>query len=131
MAKSKGGLAILIAGKPAKGKPPEEDEMSDMMDEDFPDEETADEEAAEYPTFQVPSGLDLSEMQPGEEKEVMASIRINDDGTATITKIEGVDLAGGPEEEAEPLLEEEAPPPAQGGISPDAIRSRAMSGGLM
>lgn len=136
MPKPQGGLAILIKGKPAKDTEPAPDDTG--YAEGSPEEEAAEtpeEEAAEYPSFAIPEGLDLSDMEPGDEKEVLAMIRKDDEGNATITRIEGVDLAGGPPEALaeEALAGQEAPaaPSPQTGMPPAAIRSRAMGAGLM
>ena len=47
-----------------------------------------------YPEFSIPEGLDLSDMEPGEEKEVLCLIGKTSDGTACIKQVDGVDLAG-------------------------------------
>jgi hypothetical protein len=153
MAKAKGGLAILIAGKPSGKKaddyaeedvPTEDtvdeaapDEFAPPLDEELPPEEMPPEEGgyaeADYPEFEIPEGVDVSDMEEGDEKEVLATIRKKEGTTACITKIEGVDIAGGGEAEAPPFAEappgESMPPPAAG--PPTDIRSRAMNAGLM
>lgn len=134
MAKPKAGLAILIKGNPTRDTEPAPED-TDYADEEAAAPEALEEEVAEYPSFAIPEGLDLSDMEPGDEKEVLAMIRKDDEGNATITRIEGVDLAGGPSEALaeEGFAEEEAPaaPSPQTGMPPAAIRSRAMGAGLM
>jgi hypothetical protein len=143
-AKGKGGLAILIAGKP--GGPPDEG-GAPAPEEGSAEEEAAEspeEEAAEteYPEFDVPEGLDLSDMEAGDEKEVLAVIRKTETG-ACIVSVEGIDLSGKPSpggeepsgEEAaanEAPPAESAPPPSGGGVGAGAaVRARAQGAGLM
>lgn len=138
-AKPKGGLAILIAGKggaPAdEGAPASEEGSAEEEAAETPEEEATE---TEYPDFQVPEGLDLSDMKSGDEKEVLATIRKTDDG-AELVSVEGVDLAGKPapgaeEAEGEGALANEAPPaesappPSGGGVG---VRARAVGAGLM
>jgi hypothetical protein len=145
--KAKGGLAILIAGKPAgkdeaddttdypedMGPPP--DDTGALPEEDTgvppePDYAAAEEE---YPEFEVPEGVDLSDMGTGDEKEVLATIRMKEGGMACITKIEGVDIASGAPElppEAPPEEMPAAPIGGGGGLPPD-IGARARGAGLM
>lgn len=144
MAKPKGGLAILIAGKPGgppepEGQAPEEGSAEEEAAES-PEEEAA--EPSEYPEFDVPEGLDLSDMKVGDEKEVLAVIRKTEDG-ACVVSVEGIDLSGAPSPGAEEPTGEEAaaneappaesaPPPSGGGVGAGAdVRARAMGAGLM
>ena len=143
----KGGLAILIAGKPTKGPAADEDEYEG---EDVPVEESEEPEApiedeyaeseAAYPEFDIPAELDFSDMEEGDEKEVVAVIRKKGEATACIVSVDGVDLAGGelPVEEELPTEAPPAPPappmgppPAPMGPPGAAIGQRAMRGGLM
>jgi hypothetical protein len=106
--KKKGGLVVAVGiGKP-KGPPPPDDE-EDILPPDEMDTETEDlgpegppppkedeyEEGA-YPEFTIPEGLDLTDLEPGEEKDVLCRIRMKDDGTACITQVDSVDPAGTP-----------------------------------
>lgn len=128
----KDGLAILIAaGKPKGGGPPEGSDEEEAAES--PEEEAAE---TQYPEFDVPEGLDLSDMKTGDEKEVLATIRKTDSG-ACLVKVDGVDLESGesspPAEEAAP--DESAgipPPPGPPGAGPGAaVAQRAMGAGLM
>ena len=117
MAKKPKGLAILIAGKPAD-------------EEEAPEEETP--ETYEYPEFTIPEGLDLSDLEAGDEKEVLSVVRKMSEDTACIVSVEGVDLTG---EAAAPPPEETLPPPPPpaGGLAAGAgaVRNRAAAAGLL
>jgi hypothetical protein len=132
MPKDKKGFALLVAGKPTKGPPAEED---DYMGEEEPAADVAvDIEAEapaepEYPEFDIPEGLDLSDMEDGDEKEVLAVVRKKSDGTACVVSVDGVNLTGA--EEVAPELPTEAPPGEAMPPAPVDIRSRAMGAGLM
>ena len=95
-----------------------------------------------YPEFTIPEGLDLSDIEPGEEKQVMATIGKTSEGMACIKSMDGVDLAGlsegmyGPPPAA-PLPPPPGPPmgvgmPPMGPGGPSApVRTRARGAGLM
>jgi hypothetical protein len=133
MAKPKGGLAVVIGvGKP-KGLPADEgfsDEEAPPEEEGaYPEEgaEPAPEEEAEgeaegaYPEFTIPEGLDLSDIEPGEEKEVMCLIGKTSEGQACIKQVDGVDLAGSGVGMYGPPPAPPAggpPPPPPGGMPP-------------
>lgn len=54
-----------------------------------------------FVNFTIPDGLDLSELSEGEEKEVLAKIKLKKDGKAAIVSIEGFALGKEPKEEIE------------------------------
>ena len=105
MAKKKDGLTVAIAvGKP---KAPPEDEGEGFEEEALPEEGYPEEGGEElpapeeegegegaYPEFTIPAGLDLSDLEPGEEKEVLCILGKTADDTACIKQVDGVDLAG-------------------------------------
>jgi hypothetical protein len=139
MAKPKdNGLAVMLAvGKPKGGAPPGGGGRPPEGSEEEEALESPEEEAAEstYPEFDIPKGLDLSDMQEGDEKEVLATIRKTADG-ACLVKVDGVDLESG---EAPPTTGEMpaagTPPmpagPPPGGPPGGGIASRAAASGLM
>jgi hypothetical protein len=161
--KKKGGLAVMIGIGKTKGPPPEpppgdipldEEDTAEAPEEGPPDEEDlaeAPEEGGDYegsyPEFTIPEGLDLSDLKPGEEKEVLCVVRKKDDGTACFTQVDGVDLAGtplgmgGPPPALPPPSPMGGPPPPMppGGPMmmgpppgpPNPIRDRAAARGLM
>ena len=103
MAKKKDGAAIMIAvGKPAPGdegegleeEAPEEEGFPEEEGEGLPPEEEAEAGEGAYPEFSIPEGLDLSDLEPGEEKEVLCLIGKTSDGSACIKQVDGIDLAG-------------------------------------
>jgi hypothetical protein len=161
--KKKGGLAVVIGVGKTKGPPPEPppgDIPFDTGDEELPPDETdtaaeadtgapppdtegGDYEEGAYPEFTVPEGLDLDDLGPGEEKEVLCVIRKKDDGTACFTQVDGVDLAGtptgmgGPPPAPPPMPMGPGPggPPPPPGMMPpgppNPVRAAAARAGLM
>ena len=130
MPKADIGLALLMKGKPTKKTKDEDEEVAeDEYAEDegealLPEEDIA---AATEVTMPIPAGLDLSDIEPGDTKELLTVIRKNDDETMSIIKVEGVDIGGGaPEAPSEAPPGESMPPPPMGGIG-----ERAMGAGLM
>ena len=128
--KAKDGLAILIAaGKPKPGDEGEGDEEALPEEEGAYPEEGAEAELAPeeeesegaYPEFTIPEGLDLSDIEPGEEKQVLCVIGKTADDTACIKQVDGVDLGGagvgmyGPP----PAAPAGGPPP--GGLPPPGL----------
>lgn len=73
-------------------------------------------EGSEYPEFDLPDGVDLTDLEDGEEKEVVAVVRKKGDGRACVVSINGISL-GEPEE----MDEEEVP--EYGDEEPDATSS--------
>ncbi len=153
-------LTIAIGKKaPAEAPPPDEFEGEEEAPEDEgidPTEEgdepeTPGEEEAEgsYPEFSIPDGLDVSDLKPGEEKEVLCTIRKTSETEACITQVDGIDLAGAgggmtgppPQQAGGPPPPEmlaammggggPPPPPGMGGPPPNPVRSRAAAAGLM
>ena len=132
MAKDKkGGLAILIAGKPTDEEPVEDDYEGEDVPTDEIEAEAEPYEEAEYPEFDIPEGLDLADMEEGDEKEVLAVVRKKAEGSACIVSVDGVDLAGGGAEEVPEAPAEAPPPPTAAPPGPMDIRGRAMGAGLM
>lgn len=60
---------------------------------------------ADYPEFKLPNGVDVSELEEGEEMEVLAKIRKGSDGEALLIEVEGYPLVD--EEEVEEVEVEE------------------------
>ena len=132
MAEKKKDVAALVigVGKPKdEGKDfeeeaPEEEGFPEEEGEELPPAEEEESEGGAYPEFSIPEGLDLSDIEPGEEKEVLCLISKTSDGSACIKQVDGVDLAGlgqgmyGPPP-AEPLPEEL--PPGPGGPPPPGM----------
>jgi hypothetical protein len=171
MADKKKGLVVAVGIGKTKGPPPEPPpgdiplDMGDTGDEDIalPDEpDTTDEadtgappldeggdyEEGAYPEFTIPEGLDLADLNPGEEKEVLCVIQKKDDGTACFTQVDGVDLAGTPLGMGGPPPAMPPPPPPPPGAMPmgpggppmpmgpppapgGSVRDRAAAMGLM
>lgn len=143
MAKKPNALVVAVGvGKP-KGPPPggppegsEEEEALESPEEEAAEPDARQVEEGEYPEFDIPDGLDLGDMKEGDEKEVLATIRMTGEGTACVTKIEGIDLAGGggPPTEAE-MPNQATPPmpmgPPAGGPPGGGIAQRAAASGLM
>jgi hypothetical protein len=79
-------------------------------------------------SFDVPEGIDLSDIKDGQEKEVVAVIRKEEGGArAILVSINGIALAEeSPEEE---VIEEEVEETPE--EKPMSIRDRAASVGLM
>jgi hypothetical protein len=100
MAKKKGLTVAIAVGKPPPGDEAEgfdeEAPPEDLYPEEGGEELPAPEEETEgaYPEFTIPAGLDLSDLEPGEEKEVLCIIGKTADDTACIKQVDGVDLAG-------------------------------------
>jgi hypothetical protein len=135
MAKPKAGVAVVIGvGKPKEPPadegadyeeeaPPEGEDLTDTGEELTPPEEEAE---GAYPEFTIPEGLDLSDIEPGEEKEVMCLIGKTADDTACIKQVDGVDLGGagvgmyGPPP-APPAGGPPPPPPGGGGMPPPPL----------
>ena len=94
----KDGLLIIAAGKPKDEGALDEEEA--FPEEGYPgeggEELPPEEEGAEgaYPEFSIPEGLDLSDLEPGEEKQVLCVIGKTSDGSACIKQVDGIDLAG-------------------------------------
>ena len=136
-------------GPEAPGEPPE-----------APESEGEEEAEGSYPEFDIPKGLDLGDLKPGEEKEVLCVIKKTSDTEACITQVDGIELSGqgggmtGPPPAAPPAEGPPAPPPAAlaamlgGGGGPPgmppaimpppgpeppggAVRARAVRAGLM
>jgi hypothetical protein len=157
--KKKGGLVVAVGiGKP-KGPPPEpppgdlpldEEDVTEAPEAGPPDEEDLGEAPEEggdyekggsYPEFTIPEGLDLGDLEPGEEKEVLCVVRKKDDGTACFTQVDGVDLAGtplgmgGPPPAMPPPMPMgpggPPPPPGMPPGPPNPVRDRAAAMGLM
>jgi hypothetical protein len=157
--KKKGGLAVVIGVGKTKGPPPEpppgdipldEEDVTEAPEEGPPDEEDlaeAPEEGGDYaegsyPEFTVPEGLDLSDLEPGEEKEVLCVIRKKSETEACFTQVDGVDLAGTPTGGMggpPPAMPPPPPPMGPGGpplpMGPPGpgspVRDRAAAMGLM
>lgn len=128
------------------GAPPEggyEEESAESP----PEEESEASTEGAYPEFTVPEGLDLSDLEPGEEKQVLCTISKTSDTEACIKQVDGVDLAGqgtgmyGPPPALPPGG---PPPPPPGGGMPmpmgapmgpggpaAPVRRRAAASGLM
>lgn len=47
---------------------------------------------ADYPEFELPEGLDVTDLEEGEEMEVLAKIRKEKDGKACLVELEGFSL---------------------------------------
>jgi hypothetical protein len=111
MAKKKeGGLAVVIGvgkTKPKGGPPPDDTGGDNLAEATSPQDDYLAENAGQeppppdqgegegaYPEFTIPAGLDLSDMEPGEEKQVLCLIGKTADDTACIKQVDGVDLAG-------------------------------------
>ena len=146
-------IAIAI-GKP-KGPPPDDIAPEDMPipgDEEASEEgpeapgeppeapESEGEEQAEgsYPEFDIPEGLDLSDLNPGEEKQVLCVIKKTSDSEACITQVDGIDLAGaGGGMTGPPPMPAAPPAPPPGMMMPPPpgpggpVRARAAAAGLM
>jgi hypothetical protein len=127
MAKKKDGMALIIAA----GEPVDEggldEETASEEEGAYPEEgDEAPEESEEtgeeggegaYPEFSIPAGLDLSDLEPGEEKEVVAVISKTSDGSACIKQVDGIDLAGeGQGMYGPPPAAPVPPPPPAGGM---------------
>jgi hypothetical protein len=126
--KGKGGGPPEIPFGPGPGKAPSAAEEEAA--------ESPEEEAAEYPSFSIPEGLDLSDLKPGDEKQMLCTVRKTDEGNAEIISVDGVDLVGGEVEaagegEGLPPAVPGTPPPPGAGLTPAGIRGRAMGAGLM
>jgi hypothetical protein len=159
MAKKKeDGLAVVIGvgkTKPKGGPPPDDtgddlatdtssqdDYLAENAGEEPPPSDEGESEGA-YPEFTIPEGLDLSDMEPGEEREVLCVIGKTADDTACIKQVDGVDLAGEGQGMYGPPPAASVPPPppaamlAAGGppMGPPPpggpIRGRAAALGLM
>lgn len=156
--KPKGGLAVVVGvGKP-KGPPEDDMDMEEGLDNPLVDELEGEEPAAEeysegsYPEFTIPEGLDLSDLEDGDEKEVLCVIRKTSETEACIKQVDGVDLAGeGVGMAGPPPAAPVPPPPPAGGVPPPGmplgpggppvagpaagpgmpVRRRAMGAGLM
>lgn len=75
--------------------------------------------ADDYPEFKLPSGVDVSALEDGEEMEVLAKIRKEKDGKACLVEVEGFSLSDEDGEEVEDEVEVEEP------SFEDAVMSRA------
>jgi hypothetical protein len=133
MAKKKDGLTVAIAvGKPktpppdddtegddfAEATPPEDDYLAEEAGKEPPPPDEEESEGA-YPEFTIPAGLDLSDMEPGEEREVLCIIGKTADDTACIKQVDGVDLAGeGQGMYGPPPAAPVPPPPPPGMMGP-------------
>ena len=144
MAKKKGdGLLIIAAGKPKdEGLDDEEEAFAEESAPEAEGEEFPEEEEAEgaYPEFSIPAGLDLSDLEPGEEKEVLCVIRKTSDSEACIRQVDGIDLAGEGQGMSGPPPAAPVPPPPPPGMpmgppmpmGPGGpVRNRAAAAGLM
>ena len=140
--KKKGGLVVAVGVGKTKGPPPlDEEDILPPDEEDLgaeaeaPAPEEEDYEEGSYPEFTIPEGLDLSDLKPGEEKDVLCVVQKKDDGTACFTQVDGVDLAGTPAGMGGPPP---MPPPPMGGPGgpppmgpPNPVRDPARAMGLM
>ena len=158
MAKKKDGLTVAIAvGKPKTPPPPDDIGLDDLAEEAPPEEEDylaenageepppEEESEGAYPEFTIPAGLDLADMEPGEEKQVLCLISKTGDDTACIKQVDGVDLAGEGQGMYGPPPAAPVPPPPMGPPPPGMlaggpamgpppggpVRSRAAARGLM
>ena len=151
---------MIAVGKPkpppgVEEETPEEDAAEGYVEEEgeLPPEEESQEPAPEeeaegaYPEFSIPEGLDLSDLEPGEEKEVLCVISKTSDTEACIRQVDGIDLAGaGQGMSGPPPAEPVPPPPPAGGgmlgppgmppggmpLGPGGpVRRRAAAAGLM
>lgn len=83
-----------------------------------------------YPEFPAPEGLDVSDLEDGAEKEVLAKIKLKPDGNICIVSVEGIPLGKDDSEDETP--EEDS---TEGEEEPQdyasSIMQRAQAGGLM
>lgn len=75
---------------------------------------------ADYPEFKLPLGVDVSELEEGEEMEVLAKIRKGSDGDVLLIEVEGYSLSDEGDEVEVEEVEEVAEPSFA-----DAVMSRA------
>lgn len=101
---------------------------------------------SEYPEFDIPEGLDVTELEDGDEQEIVAKVRKKGDRLCLVS-VNGIELnADGPDELTEDLEEEEATENAAsndedeyvanqqydlGAPSGTSVSDRARSAGLM
>jgi hypothetical protein len=154
--KKKGGLVVAVGiGKP-KGPPPPDDEedilapdeedlgTEDLGPEGPPVPEEEEYQEGSYPEFTIPEGLDLSDLDKGEEKQVLCVVRKMSETEACFTQVDGVDLAGTPTggmggpppamppPPPPPMGPGGPPPPPMGPPGPGSpVRDRAQAMGLM
>lgn len=80
----------------------------------------------DYPEFDIPAGLDLSDIEEGEEKEVLAKIRRKGDGTLCLVEVDGYPLKKEDDDYAEEQVDDEVEEDFVSGV-----RARAAQSGLI
>lgn len=88
---------------------------------------------SEYPEFDAPEGLDVADLEEGEEMEVVAKIRKKPDGRLCLISVNGVSLGEKEEteeEEADSYTDDDAAA-SEGDYATEGIGARARSAGLI